>query len=282
MTALLFVLCWCTWYCLLQASLPNRLKWRNYRRVINLKKIEQHMIKLLRISIHSSGALHYKQLLQGCGLPINYSYYLILRRGAGIVGSLMMVIMVFMAGHANLTVVSVLGMILLLLWLLIILDKYLLYVLKQRRRERILKDIHTVSKQLLYYRGSNLNIHSKIQRCHPFTTTIRRELDLLIKEWYEGAGLAIEQFKQRIGTEEGYSFAETINSLRLNDDDRYYDLLRQRISDYKEKIELQRESKKETNSYVLFILAGLPILNTFRVFIYPWVQEGQRLFESLN
>lgn len=154
--------------------------------------------------------------------------------------------------------------------------------MKRKRRERLVKDIHAVSKQLLYYEGSKLNLHSKISRCLPITTVMRREMELLVNEWYEGAAAAIENFKQRIGTEEGHSFAETIDALRLSDDQRYYALLKQRMMDYKEKLELQKESKREANSYVLFVLAGLPIINTFRVFIYPWVQEGQKLFESLN
>lgn len=104
----------------------------------------------------------------------------------------------------------------------------------------------------------------------------------LLNEWYEDAGEALNRFKHRIGTDEGYSFAETLDALRLHDSEPYYDLLRQRIRDYKEKMELHRESRKETTSYVLFVMAGVPILNTFRVFLYPWVAEGRRLFEMLN
>jgi hypothetical protein len=33
---------------------------------------------------------------------------------------------------------------------------------------------------------------------------------------------------------------------------------------------------------VLFVLAGLPIMNTFRVFMYPWIVEGQQLFNAIN
>ncbi len=127
-----------------------------------------------------------------------------------------------------------------------------------------------------------MNLHSKLLRCLPYTKTIRGELDLLTREWYESAEKAMKQFKNRLGTEEGISFAETLDSLRLNESEHFYDLLRQRIQDYKDKIDLTKESKKESHSYLLFILAGIPILNTFRVFVYPWVQEGQRLFESLN
>ncbi|MNG35727.1 hypothetical protein D3C84_1225380 [compost metagenome] len=59
-------------------------------------------------------------------------------------------------------------------------------------------------------------------------------------------------------------------------------LLRQRIQDYKEKLEMAKESRKETTSYFLFVIAGIPILYTFQVFIYPWVREGQLLFQSLG
>ncbi|MNC52820.1 hypothetical protein D3C75_1021900 [compost metagenome] len=85
-----------------------------------------------------------------------------------------------------------------------------------------------------------------------------------------------------MGTEEGHGFAETLNYLRLYDNEAYYHLLRRRVDDCKERLELLRDSRKESASYALFVIAALPIMYTFQIFIYPWVQEGQRLFQGLN
>ena len=104
----------------------------------------------------------------------------------------------------------------------------------------------------------------------------------MLAEWYHDAGEAIARFKRRVGTAEAASFAETIEALRLREDDAFYALLRERIADYKAKIELGRESRKEAASYVLFVLAGVPILYMFQIFIYPWVQEGHNCFNRCN
>jgi hypothetical protein len=104
----------------------------------------------------------------------------------------------------------------------------------------------------------------------------------MLGEWYHDSEGALRRFKLRLGTEEGVSFAETIDSLRMHEDEQFYELLRERIHDYKEKLEFAKESHKESASYLLFILAGIPIMYTFSVFIYPWVREGQKLFDTLN
>ncbi|GGG09180.1 hypothetical protein [Paenibacillus abyssi] len=157
-----------------------------------------------------------------------------------------------------------------------------LEALKNMRTQRMIKEIYIISNQLLYLSGSSLNIHAKLMRCLPYTRALRGDLQRLLGEWYHDADGALRRFKQRIGTEEGLSFVETITSLRLHESEEYYRLLRERIQDYKEKIDLAKESRKESASYVLFILAGVPILYMFQIFIYPWVQEGQKLFQSLN
>jgi hypothetical protein len=160
--------------------------------------------------------------------------------------------------------------------------KIVLQSFKRGRSHRIVKEIYILSNQLLYYSNSKMNLHSKLFRCVPFTRTIRPALQILLNEWYQDADIALKRFKIRLGTDEAYGFAETMNSLRLGENGSYYELLRERIDDYKQKIDMQRESRKETVSYMLFVLAGLPILNTFRLFLYPWVMEGQRLFQTLN
>ena len=95
-------------------------------------------------------------------------------------------------------------------------------------------------------------------------------------------GLRIQNFKQRLGTDDAISFVETINALRQDQNEEFYTLLRERIEEYKEKIEIARDSRKETTSYILFVLSAVPILYTFQVFIYPWVSEVQHLLSSLN
>ncbi|EFM11831.1 conserved hypothetical protein [Paenibacillus curdlanolyticus YK9] len=150
------------------------------------------------------------------------------------------------------------------------------------RAQRITKEVHVISNQLLYFAGANLHLHTKLSRCVPFAKVLQSDMQRLLAEWYHDAEEALRRFKLRLGTEDGASFVETLDSLRLHESEEFYSLLRQRIQDYKEKLELAKESRKETTSYALFVVAGIPILYTFQVFIYPWVREGQKLFESLG
>lgn len=152
----------------------------------------------------------------------------------------------------------------------------------RQRRNKMLADICVIHRQLLYYAESSLNLHGKLVRCLPYAKSIRKELHLLTNEWYEHPDSAIRRLKTRLGSEEGYSFAETLQSLRLHEHERYYDLLRRRIADYKDKLELLKAGRKESMSYLLFVIAGIPIMYTFRLFMYPWVAEGQKLFETLG
>jgi hypothetical protein len=161
-------------------------------------------------------------------------------------------------------------------------DKTILKAVRRSRTQRMIGEIFALSSQLLYYSSSRMNLHSKLSRCLPHTRAIRKDLQIMLNEWYQDAEEAIDRFKRKLGTDEAYSFAETLRSLRLNETEDYYGLLKERNRDYKDKIDLARDSKKETISYALFVIAGLPILNTFRIFVYPWVMEGQKLFQSLS
>jgi len=166
--------------------------------------------------------------------------------------------------------------------ILLVFDRTILAAARKQRTYRIVREIHVLSNQLLYYSGSGMNLHSKLGRCLPYTRALRRSLQLMLNEWYQDPDAAIRRFKRSLGTDEAHSFAETLQALRLGESETFYRLLRERIRDYKEKLELAKDSRKETVSYVLFVIAGLPIMNTIRVFIYPWVMEGQKLFQSLN
>ncbi|MFD0715956.1 hypothetical protein [Paenibacillus sp. GCM10027626] len=223
-----------------------------------------------------------ERLLAGCGMTWDAAWYVVLRRAA------MLLIPIAASGaYAAACAASGFPLVPVLLLLVVLLiallwDQIILNAYRKARAERMTKEIYIVSNQLLYLAGSSLHIHAKLLRCLPFTKAMRADLQMLLGEWYHDAEEALRRFKLKIGTEEGLSFAETINALRLHDSEQYYDLLRERIKDYKEKLELAKESRQESTSYILFVLAGIPILYTFQIFIYPWVREGQKLFESLH
>jgi hypothetical protein len=283
---LLWILVFAFVYSILDALPRKKKRWPLYR-IRNAWKREAYPSSLLAVLWVPKSAIvleEMRQLLLGCGLAIDATAYFLCKRlmflvaaGMGGLGYFMLKgnFVLFSVQPAHLLIVAFAG------GIFILLDKKLLEWIKRRRREKIIKEVYALSRQLLYYEGSSMNLHSKLIRCIPFTRTIREQMYLLTSEWYQDSALAVNRFKTRLGTEEGYSFGETINSLRYNESARYYELLRERIQDYKEKTDLARESKKETTSYVLFILAGIPILNTFRVFAYPWIAEGRKLFDSL-
>jgi hypothetical protein len=225
-----------------------------------------------------------QQLLIGCGLTWKSETYLAVKRILTLSLLLIMIGIFFLEKYDGPYGfhVKVIEIVLAAFIALVLVDRPFLESFMRHRRQKIINDVYTISRQLLYYTGSSMNLHTKLVRCLPYANSIRNELYMLTNEWYHNAAYAIGRFKQRIGTEEGYSFAETLNSLRQHESEQYYELLRQRVQDYKEKLELSKEGRKETVSYVLFILAGIPILFTFRLFVYPWVAEGQKLFDSLG
>lgn len=244
------------------------------------------LAKLLLVHPNANDKLQeQEQLLAGAGIAMTGLWYSVCKRlallivlASGAIGYID-----YRQGYASFGVSP------LCLWLgvaagliLILCDRWWLESLRKYRSHRIVKEMYTLSNQLLYFAGSRLNLHAKLVRCLPYTRTIRGAWHQLLNEWYRDAGEALAAFRQRLGTDEAYSFTETLNTMRLHEDEAYYELLRQRIQDYKEKLELVRESRKESVSYVLFVLAGMPILYTFRIFIYPWVEEGKRLFQTLN
>src|SRR5690606_19026827 len=122
----------------------------------------------------------------------------------------------------------------------------------------------------------------RLMRCLPLTRMIRGELTGLLNEWYHDPDQALSRFERRLGTEEAHGFAEILRSMRMHESEEVYGLLREMVNEYKARTELAKEGRKETFSYVLFVLAGIPILYMFQVFLYPWVLEASRLFEALN
>ncbi|WP_336776371.1 hypothetical protein [Paenibacillus sp. MMO-58] len=236
-------------------------------------------LKLLRLSREKETFIERAALLAGCGVSADAAWYSAARR---ILLFLLPAIAVLYRGLSIergswLCHTLVLTGVVLLYW-----DLPWLRSFRRLRAQRITKEVYLMSNQLLYLSESALHIHTKLTRCIPFTRTLRGDLERLLAEWYHDAEQALRRFKHRIGTDDGMSFVETIDSLRLHESPEYYRLLRERIQDYKEKLELAKESRKESTSYFLFIIAGIPILYTFQIFIYPWVQEGRKLFESLG
>lgn len=269
-------------------SLPRRRKrwpFAAFKRFVRPGTVPRFALSLFGISEQGLQASGKERLLLESGLRVDPLLYELLRRMLMLLGAALAAVgyvgLRYRWGLLSIEPAYVLAAGLIVLVLLGF-DRMALESLGKYRSHQIMKDIYALSNQLLYYNGSRMSLHAKLGRCLPFCRAIRGDMRLLLNEWYEDAEQAIKRFKKRLGTEEAYSFAETINSLRLNEHGSYYTLLRDRIHDYKEKLELAKDSRKETTSYILFVVAGVPILNTFRIFVYPWVQEGQKLFDALN
>jgi len=242
------------------------------------------LLRIMGLSRGGQAFLTRESLLAGCGFTHDPAWYMIARRMAMLLGFAAIV-----CGAAFPEYLPVLRH--RVFWLqaagaalaaCALYDRPLLEALRKMRSELIMREILAVSKQLLYFAGAPLHLHVKLTRCLPYTSVIRADMRRMLAEWYHDAGEAIARFKRRVGTPEADSFAETLEALRLREDEAFYALLRERIADYKARIELGRESRREAASYVLFVLAGVPILYLFQIFLYPWVQEGHRLFQSLQ
>jgi len=223
-------------------------------------------------------------LLAGCGLRIPADVYLASRRSALLLMPAVAVAVYFLGRAGTIpesrSLYAVLALI--VLFLLALYDKSALEAFKRYRADRIRREIVVIGSQLLYYAGSRLHLHGKLMRCLPYARLMKGEMQLLLNEWYHDPDAAIARFGERLGTGESRGFAETIRSLRLSESDEVYDMLREVAKEYKAKIELAKAGRKETVSYVLFVLAGLPIMYTFQIFLHPWIQESRKLFDVLN
>lgn len=270
---------------LLQMLPRRQIRWRHLSLLSwRTKEAPESWLRLFRVSRKSAAFAERELLLGGCGYTLDAAWY-VLARKIGIAASVVattIVLLIASSLHVLTASTSYIVGALLIAAMLLMVDKTWLTSMRKVRVLRMTKEIYAVSNQLLYLSDSTLHIHAKLLRCVPFTRALRPELERLLAEWYHDAGEALQRFKRRLGTDEGLTFVETLDALRQHESSQYYDILRARIEDYKEKLELAKESKKESTSYVLFIVAGIPILYTFQVFIYPWVREGQKLFQSLS
>ncbi|WP_240647648.1 hypothetical protein [Paenibacillus nanensis] len=271
-------------YALLQLMPRRPARWKRLAFLSwRQKAAPDAWIKAFGIRKDSAAYQERELLLAGCGVTADAAWYMIARR-FGIVICVITALIAAAIFDNNWMLLSMqaMGGIPILLAAGLKADRIWLRAARKMRAHQLTKEIYVISNQLLYLADSALNIHTKLMRCVPYTRVMRGDLERLLAEWYHDPVLALRGFKLRVGTDEGMSFVETIDALRQHESGQYYDILRVRISDYKEKLELAKESRKESTSYVLFVIAGVPILYTFQVFIYPWVREGQKLFQSLG
>lgn len=269
---------------LLKLVPKRRIRWKHMTFLKwQTKSVSDQWLSRFRISRQKPYFQERELLLAGCGVTADAAWYIIARRLAIAICLAIAAFMLIMYRSLlmNIAVQAVVGTAL-LVPMLLMLDRKWLRSIRKLRTLQITKEIFVISNQLLYLSDSNLHIHSKLMRCVPYARAMRNDLERLLADWYHDPGMALQRFKQRLGTDEGMSFVETIDALRQHESGHYYELLRARIEDYKEKLDLAKESRKESASYVLFVIAGIPILYTFQVFIFPWVKEGQKLFQSLN
>lgn len=279
-----FILLFIALYMLLQLLPKRKPRWQHLSSLNWLTTtVSDRWLKRLRLSRSDASYVEREALLSGCGVEGDPALYMVIRQTAlTIVLPVAAAVVIYWRLKADDgPFVLVLGG-MAIVYMLLYFDLPWLRSVHRMRSHRITKDVFQISNQLLYFAGSNLHLHTKLSRCVPFATVVQGDLQRLLAEWYHDAEEALRRFKQRLGTDDGASFVETLDSLRLHDNEEFYKLLRQRIQDYKEKLELAKESRKETTSYVLFTVAGLPIMYMFEVFLYPWVREGQQLFQSLN
>ncbi|CAH1205162.1 hypothetical protein PAECIP111893_02299 [Paenibacillus plantiphilus] len=269
---------------MLRLLVERRPRWAHLAALrLNNKQVSDRFLQWMRINRLAPYFKDRERLLAGCGYTGDAAMYVVARRLFFYLLPLSIAAAYGMTQMPNGIVPPIIApLALAAAFLLLLWDRSWLGIIRRTRSERMTKEIYIVSNQLLYLAGSSLHIHTKLMRSLPFTRAMRADLQILLGEWYHDAEGALRRFKLRLGTEDGLSFVETIDSLRLHESEQYYQLLRERIQDYKEKLELAKESRKESTSYLLFVIAGIPILYTFQIFIYPWVREGQKLFSSLN
>jgi len=268
----------------LHAASYRRPRWRVSFASWRKRGPPQWWLRAAGCGAESAALQERRMLLAGCGIRIAPAVYLASRRTLILVCVVCTGILLggeaadLLPGSAILRLLPIVA----LPALAGLFDKIFLESFKRYRSDRIRRELIAVMNQLIYYMGSKLHLHGKLMRCLPYTRIVRSDFQLMLNEWYYDADGALLSFKERLGTSEGYSFAETMRSMRLHESEEVYRMLRDVLAEYKAGIELAKAGRKETASYALFVLAGLPILYTFQIFLYPWVQESQKLFEVLK
>jgi hypothetical protein len=271
-------------YAVLRLFMAPSNRWRIHLRGWRKRQAPQWWHKLWRTDRESVSLQERRMLLAGCGIRYSPESYLSIRRCLQTMLPLAAMFAYLLQAWGQMSALVGWNAMLVFASITVVVtaDRSLLQAIRRYRTDRIRREIVVVISQMLYYTGSRLHLHGKLMKCLSLTRHIRHEMGLLLNEWYHDADAALKRFKERLGTDEAYGFAECIRSLRMSESDEIYDMMREIVRDYKAQIELAKESRKETTSYLLFVLAGVPILYTFQIFLYPWVQEAAKLFDALN
>jgi len=269
---------------ILDLAFRRRARWMVMGKGWRTREAPAWLLRLCRAHRDSPALQQRKVLLASCGFAIDPRAYLAFRRLAVFALSLFAFVFWWLEGQGRVSVPGgwAAAPLCVALAAAILFDDAVLKTMRQYRTERIRGELITVSRQLLYYAGSRLHLHGRLMRCLPLTRMIRGELTSLLNEWYHDPDQALSRFERRLGTEEAHGFTEILRSMRMHESGEGYELLREMVNEYKARTELAKDSRKEAFSYVLFVLAGIPILYMFQVFLYPWVLEASRLFEALN
>lgn len=265
-------------------SLSSRSTINVWQQLDRLKRLPQPPVLLCKLFLINPSNLNEKHryMFSQTGFNFSYLYYLLYYRLIFIITLLSVVATFFMLSHMHMKYgIWILGLMLVLL-IALACESMWLKLWIAIRKKHIIYDLYQLSYHLLYFTDSHMNIYGKLQRCIPYTSAIKKDLHLLLLSWTQNSDDALQQFKNRLGCREAISFVDTIQALKQHQDETFYALLRERIEEYKEQLNIANDSKKETSSYILFVLAGIPILYTFQVFIYPWVKEVQKLLLNMN
>ncbi|MEY4479633.1 MAG: hypothetical protein RLZZ267_311 [Bacillota bacterium] len=159
---------------------------------------------------------------------------------------------------------------------------YALKLFEKRRQARQVNELIIMIRQLLYFRDIPINLHAKLRKCVPVVRVIRSDLMKLCTEWYEDPEKAIQLFRYRVNNQHAEGVCDTLISIFQYEHEDYYTHLESRMNQLKQVQKQNKETRKESRSYVLFILSGLPLIHSFQIFIYPWLIEGNQLFDQLN
>lgn len=153
---------------------------------------------------------------------------------------------------------------------------------RKSREKRQLIDLICCMRQLLYLRDLPLNLHSKLQKCVPVTTAIRVPLVHLIHEWYVDPLQAISKFRSTLRHDQADGFCDTLRAMFEVGEAPFYGHLQSRMDDLKLLLRQQQEAQKETRSYIFFILAGIPLIHSFQLFLYPWLAQSSSIFQAIH
>jgi hypothetical protein len=137
-------------------------------------------------------------------------------------------------------------------------------------------------RQLLYLRDLPIHLHSKLQKCIPVTRIIRTPLTRLIHDWYANPAEAIATFRSTLQHDQADGFCDTLRAMAEVGEEPFYEHLQSRMEDLKLLLHQRQEAQKETRSYVFFGLAGIPLIHSFQLFLYPWLAQSSSVFQTIH